>query len=843
MFRLSQLFRGKRRALPFKLLFSRFRQLLDHNTRVLQLFADGTEKLGGEFVFDRQYIATIVNQVFDLVGKIAYDLNSIADQKYSQLYEVLDRLRAEAQGELAGHPVVSPAEICIPFDQIDEGLSNLVGGKAAHLGAIRNRLQIPMPDGFVITTYAYLRVVEHNTLEPIIDRALAQLAAGNRTANEEICEHLRTARIPADVRKAICRATESFAKGKVPVFFAVRSSAIGEDEDLSFAGQYRTVLQVRPDVVLDAYRSVLSSLYSREAIAYRQASGLPAKGLMAVACMLMIDATTGGVVYTLDPNRPQSGNLLIGATPGLASRAVQGGQSMSQLTVSRQPSHQILERRHADFDDKVVGRASGGLETVPLDPDAEPGEVLADADVQKLADLSLRIERYFKQPQDIEWTRDKSGSINVLQVRRLRITDPATTTTQPAFHQALQARKALLEHQGCVACRGIAAGRVFVVHDDADLARFPEGGVLVARRASPRLVCAIPRASAVLTDIGSPIGHMAALAREFRVPTIVDCGDATTRLPGGEEVTVDADDNVVYAGRLEELLSYQLVAESGLEDAPEYRLLRRLLRRMTTLTLIDPQAESFRPQRCRTVHDVIRFAHEKAVEELIDLHLSGKGAGGEVARRLDCSLAIGLHVIDIGGGLDAALVNPSSRIPITVETIRSAPMRALLAGMMTKGVWHRQPVAVDMRTFLSSAMTMPANGAVQRNLAVLGEDYVNLSLKLGYHYNMIDAYLSDSRDANHVYFRFVGGASDQERRKRRATMVKEILDRLDFTSRQSSDLVVARMRKLTRAATEERLEAVGRLIGYSRQLDALMHSENETTRYVDAFLRGDYTLE
>jgi hypothetical protein len=55
-------------GVPFKLVFARFRQLIDSNTRVLQLFTDAAEKQTGDFVFGRAYIASVVAQLFDLAG-------------------------------------------------------------------------------------------------------------------------------------------------------------------------------------------------------------------------------------------------------------------------------------------------------------------------------------------------------------------------------------------------------------------------------------------------------------------------------------------------------------------------------------------------------------------------------------------------------------------------------------------------------------------------------------------------------------------------------------------------------------------------------------------------------
>lgn len=811
---------GRRPSIPFHLLFARFRSILDNNTKLLELFADLAEKQSGEYVFDRRYIETSVHRTFELAGKIVTDLNSLTDQKHASLFELVDALKAEVLGDVAGRPVVPRAACCIPFDQIDESHMNLVGGKSAHLGELGIRLHVPIPEGFTITTWAFLHVLEVNHLAEDIEEAVRRLDAGDEGPIHDIARRLRQATIPRDLARAIRRSVARLGP-ESRLRLAVRSSALGEDQDLSFAGQYATVLDTPPASVADAYRQVLASLYSPQAVGYRKASGMPAAGLMAVACMRMIPAATSGVLYTVDPNRPRSGEMILGIARGLADRAVQGDQSMAHCIVSRQPPHAVLAYRP---------------------PAGGPAERAAtDGEVRELSEMALRIERYFKQPQDVEWARDSEGSLYLIQARRLRVLAPIAESRD--LSEMLSAYPVLFSRRGHVACRGVASGPVVHVTEDSDLGAFPAGGVLVSRRASPRFVRAMPRCAAIITDIGAPTGHMAALAREFRVPTLVDCATASILLSEGQIVTVDADENAVYAGRVDPLIDYQLVTESGLEDTREYRLLRRLLRRITPLNLIDPQADNFRADRCRTVHDVIRFAHETAVEELIDLQTSGRASGMEAARRLVSEVPLGLSIIDIGGGLDAATVTRAAPSAVTPEAIRSIPMRAIWAGLATPGVWSTQPVRVHLSTFLSSAMSGAASERTGRNLAVVSESYVNLSLNLGYHFNMIDAFVSDAREENHIYFRFLGGASNTDRRVRRALLVRDIMERLGFATRQSSDLVVARLRKLPRTATEERLRLIGRLIGFTRQLDALMDDEDTIARYAEAFFEGRPTPE
>ena len=65
------------------------------------------------------------------------------------------------------------------------------------------------------------------------------------------------------------------------------------------------------------------------------------------------------------------------------------------------------------------------------------------------------------------------------------------------------------------------------------------GEILVAPLTAPAWTPLFLRAAAVVTDVGSAAAHASIIAREYGIPAVVGCGDATSRLQTGMRVTVD----------------------------------------------------------------------------------------------------------------------------------------------------------------------------------------------------------------------------------------------------------------------------------------------------------------
>jgi len=117
----------------------------------------------------------------------------------------------------------------------------------------------------------------------------------------------------------------------------------------------------------------------------------------------------------------------------------------------------------------------------------------------------------------------------------------------------LKSRSQLLASGRSIGQR-IGAGAARIVSHLSEMARVRPGDVLVADMTDPDWEPVMKRAAAIVTNRGGRTCHAAIIARELGIPAVVGCGDATARIPDGEEVTVscaEGDTGQVFAGRLE----------------------------------------------------------------------------------------------------------------------------------------------------------------------------------------------------------------------------------------------------------------------------------------------------
>ena len=819
----------KKETVPFRILFAEFKKSLKLNNQILDLIADANNKLSGDYIFDEQYIQSTCKELTDLMRQLIVTLNHLTDQKFLDLYSSFHQIEEEINGLLKGQTLNQVSDFILPYSAVSRNLTDSVGGKNAHIAEIGALLDLRIPDGFAITTAAFGFFLDENNIRKRILAIREQWKTRNlpvEDASEQIQRLILNADVPPQLHKEMVESAREVSRRyeEITPCFAVRSSAIGEDEISSFAGQYLSCLNIPLEEIPQAYKEVLASLFSPEAMEYRlQMDFRPHEILMAVACQLMIPSKASGVMYTYDPLRPEQETMIVNAAWGLGEPIVSGEVPTDSFVLERQAPFNVREVEIVRKDESMVLRGCGGIAIDGVDEQQRTQSSLTTEQLEELATIGMRLEKYFKRPQDIEFAVDPQDKVIILQSRQLRLQQERVPR---ACDLSGLGRKysILLRGRGIAAMEGVATGRAWIFKEGRDLADFPMGGILIARHATPQLARVIHRAAGFITDVGSTTGHLATVAREFRVPALFNTENGTELIKHDQEITLDTECLTIYEGLVQEL-QYYAIQEEPIEEMYEYRLLRRVLKKIEPLTLTDPGADNFTPAGCTTYHDLTRFVHEKAVETIIDLNFYHAHHRDTQSGKLVWEFPLDLILIDVGGGIEG-----EHDRGIAPEQVTSVPMQELLRGMSYPGMWDMSPSKVDFGSFMSSlTRTTPTRSTspedVGRNLAVVSTEYTNINFRLGYHFTVIDAFVSDNILDNHIYFRFSGGVTETTRRSRRTRLLAKILTHYDFLCEQHGDIVVARLKRTDKNRMLHRLFLLGLLVGFTRQLDVKMVNE------------------
>jgi len=165
---------------------------------------------------------------------------------------------------------------------------------------------------------------------------------------------------------------------------------------------------------------------------------------------------------------------------------------------------------------------------------------------------------------DIEWALDgENGKLYIVQARPETVKSRSGNTVE----------RYRLKEEGCVLCEGrsigqrIGAGPARVIQSIRQMDEVGAGDVLVTDMTDPDWEPIMKRAAAVVTNRGGRTCHAAIIARELGIPAVVGCGDATSRISAGSEVTVscaEGDTGFVYKG----ILDFEIKSET-MSDMPE----------------------------------------------------------------------------------------------------------------------------------------------------------------------------------------------------------------------------------------------------------------------------------
>ncbi len=292
----------------------------------------------------------------------------------------------------------------LDFQEIDKTKLMDVGGKGLNLGELSGIEGIRVPEGFCVTTGAYIKTIGHNEEFNTLLDELALLKADDREKIAAVSGQIRRViegmGIPGDIKAEVAGRLAGLGLEHA---YAVRSSATAEDLPLaSFAGQQETYLNIKgKDAVLRHISKCWASLFTDRAVVYRIQNGFDHRRVyLSVVVQRMVFPAAAGIMFTADPVTANRKVLSIDAGFGLGEALVSG---LVNADIYKVRDGRIVDKKIADKKLAIYALEEGGTEERELEPCWRNMQVLTDEQILHLERIGRKIETHFGSPQDIEW--------------------------------------------------------------------------------------------------------------------------------------------------------------------------------------------------------------------------------------------------------------------------------------------------------------------------------------------------------------------------------------------------------------------------------------------------------
>lgn len=808
-----------------------FVDILEYNDKILKIISDIEEKKQGNFLFDMNYITNSINKLKENISSVINLFLKLGGNKYSGLNDRYKMINSEIENLISGKSIIPKDSFTIPLNSISKDKESSVGAKCANLGELKSVLLLPVPDGFAISAFAYKTFMEVSGLQEKISGLIYNIDLKNINDLKKISETLRSlilnTKLPENISNEILDSFDKIFKNNIKTTkVAMRSSAIGEDTKLSFAGQYISILGVTRENLFQSYLLVLASKFTPKAIYYYLNHNLKETNLaMSVCCLEMVDAGRSGVIYSRNPVDSGDDSIYINSIFGLGQYLVDGTVEPDYLVVDRN-NFKITDRYVSYKSKKLVLLPDLGTKEINIEENERELPSLNDDEAIKLAEIALKIENHYDKPQDIEWAISSDGKIYILQARPLKIiihekpSNPVDTT-----HFTIKTKGKT------TACPGIKAGNVHFIRTQDELDSTEPNSVIVAESPFPGLVSALNNASALLTKNGSPASHLVTIAREYRIPAIVGISDISVFIEG-EPVTVDASECTIYEGNIEELVNSSQPEFDYFNDEPLQILLNNLAEFVTPLSRHFQENTVLEISECRTFHDIIRFIHQKSMEEIFENtdYLAGSN---QIGIQLKSTIPLKIKIISLDDDNSGNLKN------LNEEELPCIPLKAFWDGVLEEG-WQLPPAAADFSGFatvMATDMTKQKfKTDIQNSYAAISSEFMILNLKLGYHFTTIESMCSSTINKNYIKLRIKEGGASFERRLRRVNLIKDILVAAGFEVTIMGDYLEAVTNYNSCMESTRKLKILGRLTMLTRQLDLALKDDEEAEYYTDELI-------
>lgn len=156
--------------------------------------------------------------------------------------------------------------------------------------------------------------------------------------------------------------------------------------------------------------------------------------------------------------------------------------------------------------------------------------------------------RPYIEPRKNAWQKNMIGEPqpfygDITQAQAILKSDPtlSVSTQVPIVREELKA-----DLYGAAAAPGMIEGIARVIMNADKLSELKSGEILVAPGTSAAWTVSFSIISGLITDGGGALSHPVIMAREYGIPCVAGCLEATTKIKTGQIVKIDGNQGVVY---------------------------------------------------------------------------------------------------------------------------------------------------------------------------------------------------------------------------------------------------------------------------------------------------------
>ncbi|MBZ9636426.1 PEP/pyruvate-binding domain-containing protein [Clostridium sp. FP1] len=263
---------------------------------------------------------------------------------------------------------------------------NRYGTKASALGELM-KSGVQVPNGFALSSEFFMKFLEYNKFPYNTQDYLAY--------NEEICNFILNGEFSFEMEEELLRFFSNIQSKEVGGKYVVRSSSLCEDNDAySMAGMFSSFINLNSfEEVKVSIKKCFASLFNDRVIAYFVNNDLNFNDLkMCVIIQQFVVGDYSGVNFSVDTIDMDKDIMHINVVNGICDEYVSGKVSSAFYEINKKTGEILEQRIPENF----------------LKPSKDR--------IDRLYEITLKIERIFGKYQDIEWTI-RDNKIYILQAR------------------------------------------------------------------------------------------------------------------------------------------------------------------------------------------------------------------------------------------------------------------------------------------------------------------------------------------------------------------------------------------------------------------------------------------